>query len=429
MAGPSVVVRLYVLTVGALGTALLLYLFPTSIDSPYTIIMLLLFSVLVLLADLNPVWLPRGAIVSVSTALNFSNTLLFGPAWASWAGVMAVAVADLWQRRPWYKVVFNIGCTALSLGLAGLAYFALHDGSSLPLSSLQNIFAATVYTITTFALNTSLLALAIGLDQQISPLEVWMANSFSSLLQFGAMIPIGMLIANTYLQNTTWSSLLLVLPLIMVYHSLRTSQVLRSQTRSVIEALADVVDKRDPYTYRHSQEVAELAEGIARRMGLSLEEQEAIVLAARVHDLGKIGVRDAVLLKKGSLEPSEIKEMRKHPEIGAEILSRLPFYRRHRQLILYHQERYDGKGYPQGLRGEEIPLGARIIAVADAYQAMTSNRPYRAALSREQAIAELLAGKGTQFDPVVVDAFLAMLAEEQAIRAEDTAPMPRETTA
>src|SRR5205814_1252319 len=162
-------------------------------------------------------------------------------------------------------------------------------------------------------------------------------------------------------------------------------------TLDAVEALADVVDLRDPYTHAHSQRVAGYAAEIARRMQLPAEEVENIRLAARVHDLGKIGVPDHILRKPGPLSDEEWLEMRKHTEVGAELVSKFPEYRRGRELIWCHHERVDGQGYPRALAGMQVPIGARIIAVADAWDAMTSDRPYRQAMPRERALAILAA--------------------------------------
>jgi putative nucleotidyltransferase with HDIG domain len=172
--------------------------------------------------------------------------------------------------------------------------------------------------------------------------------------------------------------------------------------------LAETLDLRDVSTARHSQTVGRYAEGIARELGLSGERVERIRAAGVLHDVGKLGVADAVLQKPGPLTDEEWADMRRHPELGARILDHANL-RDISGWVLAHHERLDGHGYPQGLAGEAIPLEARILAVADAYEAMTADRPYRAALGHDAARAELRACCGTQFDPAVVDAFLAVL--------------------
>jgi diguanylate cyclase (GGDEF)-like protein/PAS domain S-box-containing protein len=190
----------------------------------------------------------------------------------------------------------------------------------------------------------------------------------------------------------------------------RAQEDLQGYLRSVL-AIAAALDERDPYTHAHSSTVAGYAAGIASRLGLNGDRLEDIRIAGLLHDVGKVGVPDAILRKAGALTDEEWVEMRRHPEIGARILAH-PGLSQVREWVLHHHERPDGHGYPHGLAGEEIPLEARILAVADAYEAMTSDRPYRRALPLEVAGAELLAGRGTLFDPLVVDAFMAHLEKE-----------------
>jgi putative nucleotidyltransferase with HDIG domain len=173
-----------------------------------------------------------------------------------------------------------------------------------------------------------------------------------------------------------------------------------------ITALAAAVDAKDPYTFGHSSEVTDAALAIAAEMGLSAEETENLRKAAILHDIGKIGVDGAILNKPGPLDPEERAVIMRHPSIGANILGSLEFLDEVVPIVLHHHERFDGKGYPDGIAGEQIPLGARIITVADSYNAMTSDRTYRRALSREEALSELERNAGTQFDPSVVKAFM-----------------------
>jgi putative two-component system response regulator len=181
------------------------------------------------------------------------------------------------------------------------------------------------------------------------------------------------------------------------------------QLFDTIKVLALALDARDHYTHGHSREVTEYAVAIAKEMGLPVKEIEIIRDAGILHDIGKIGIPDAVLLKPGRLTEEEYEQIKKHPEIGKSILQPVNCLADKIPLIYHHHERVDGTGYPAGLAGENIPLGARILAVADAYQAMTSDRPYRKALSMQIAIGELEKFKGKQFDPQIVDIFLRIL--------------------
>lgn len=188
-----------------------------------------------------------------------------------------------------------------------------------------------------------------------------------------------------------------------LFHSLEEIYI------GVITALASAIDARDPYTHGHSARVTEFAVKIAENMGLPEEEKDIIRYASLLHDIGKIGIKERILKKPDKLTEEERREMETHPLIAARILQNVALLEPVMNLVMHHHERYDGKGYPSGLAGEDIPLGARIIAVADAFESMISDRPYRKALPLEEAVAELIRGRGTQFDPRVVDVFLEML--------------------
>lgn len=181
---------------------------------------------------------------------------------------------------------------------------------------------------------------------------------------------------------------------------------------SALQALAAALEAKDAYTRGHSVRVAKLARACARALGLNTEEQEQVYLAALLHDVGKIGVSEAVLLKPGRLDPAEWEEVKSHPVVGARIIEPAKFPTAVIAAVRHHHEDYDGGGYPDGLAGEEIPLLARVIRVADTYDAMTSARPYRQALTPQQALEELRRWAGRQFDPRVVEAFLRVPAEE-----------------
>jgi HD-GYP domain-containing protein (c-di-GMP phosphodiesterase class II) len=183
----------------------------------------------------------------------------------------------------------------------------------------------------------------------------------------------------------------------------------------MVKTLARAVDSKDSYTHEHSERASVKARRLAARLGVAGTAARYVEYAALLHDIGKIGIDEAILLKPGKLTPEEYEVMKKHPIIGHQILSPVKYLGPVAEMVLYHQEWYNGQGYPEGRKGEEIPIGARIVAVIDAWDAMTSDRPYRKALRRDVAISELRRGAGTQFDPQVVEAFLAI---EESLEAE-----------
>ncbi|TVQ79089.1 MAG: HD domain-containing protein [Bradymonadales bacterium] len=173
-----------------------------------------------------------------------------------------------------------------------------------------------------------------------------------------------------------------------------------------IESLVMALEARDMYTKGHSERVNKMSMAIAHQLGLSNEEKEILHHGSLLHDIGKIGIYDRVLLKPQALNEEEFQIMKSHPEYGVEILKGSSFFQKHIPIILHHHERMDGKGYPLGLKGDEIPLGARICQVADAWDAMASDRPYRRRLDEEEAKKRLKEAAGSQLDPICVEAFL-----------------------
>lgn len=174
------------------------------------------------------------------------------------------------------------------------------------------------------------------------------------------------------------------------------------------ESLSNIIDAKDHCTHSHSEEVAVMSQTIGLQMGLSAKQADILHVAGHLHDIGKVGIQDSILKKRGPLTRSEFEIIKKHPVIGADIMAPIaPFAGKHGivRMIRHHHERFDGKGYPDGLAGYDIPLGARIIAVADSLSAMLQDRPYRKAMTYDEALDEIVDCCGTQFDPKVVNAF------------------------
>jgi HD-GYP domain-containing protein (c-di-GMP phosphodiesterase class II) len=196
----------------------------------------------------------------------------------------------------------------------------------------------------------------------------------------------------------------------LALHAQRATETAEAGLLATIESLVSALEIQDPATSRHALAIVELAARVGRRLGLPPAAVRRLEHGAALHDIGKIGVASELLRKPGPLDEQETLAMRCHPELGARILEPVPRLRAVAPIVRSSHERYDGKGYPDGLVGEAIPLESRIVAVCDAFDAMVSDRPYRDAMSRADAIAELDASAGTQFDPLVVAAFIEELA-------------------
>ena len=225
-----------------------------------------------------------------------------------------------------------------------------------------------------------------------------------------------------------WATTLLILPIGLLYRTSKRARELHESTRLFLENLADSVDSRDPYTHEHSKRVTTWTQELLRELGVVNQEAHLITTAARVHDIGKISLPDEILHKHGRLTPDEWAVMEQHPVIGADTLTKQPAFAksfaRGAAIVRSHHERWDGRGYPDRLAGADIPFGARIVAVADSFDAMTNDRPYRKGMTWERAAGILSAGRGTQWDPEVVSAFLRILVLrlEAARLRETTAP-------
>ncbi len=198
-----------------------------------------------------------------------------------------------------------------------------------------------------------------------------------------------------------------------------TEEALKNDYLDSLRALSKVIESRDLYTKKHSELVAKYAVEIAKELGLSTEEIEIMEQTALLHDIGKIGIKDTILNKPGKLNAAEWEGVKKHPLIGEELIQPFKLLRIEQAMIRHHHERFDGAGYPDKLKGEDVPIYARILAVADSFEAMVSDRPYRSKLSLGEAKKELERCKGTQFDPKVVEAFLRVLETKATKEARD----------
>ena len=201
----------------------------------------------------------------------------------------------------------------------------------------------------------------------------------------------------------------LIAPLLIQSNILQLEERFPPQTVAMTKSFVSLIGLRDHYTASHSARVANYVRAIALELGLNDEDRETAVFAASLHDIGKIGIPDHILLKPGKLTEEELAWIQKCPEWGWMTLRHLDGFQEAARIVLHQCERMDGTGYPQGLKGEEIPLGSRMITIADSYDALTTNRPYRTALTREEALAELDRCSGAQFDPQVLNAFRVVL--------------------
>jgi len=367
---------------------------------------------LTLLASALPVRMPRGFRVDTAIAPIVAAMALGGPTAAGWVALLGTSeYRELSGRVPWYGTLANHAGGVIPAIGGGLALQAvLTELTRAGITGPAVDFASTLAGASVlFALNVSLTAVTVALRTNQSARSVLRGDLPMFIATFAALAPLAWLMARIYGFPGVgwWATLFFTLPVYIMRVALRQIIEVREMFTQTIGALAQAVDARDTFTSGHSENVQMISVDIGLVMRLKDHEIQALEWGGLLHDIGKIGVPDSVLLKQEKLTRDERALMNRHPVIGANIIARVGKLAPELPIIRHHHEWYNGSGYPDRLMGDEIPKLARVLHVADAFEAMTSARPYRMRpLSREQAIAELRKYAGVQFDPVIVDAFL-----------------------
>jgi putative nucleotidyltransferase with HDIG domain len=364
------------------------------------------------------------ASISVSETFVFMILLLFGgpPATLTVAvdGLLTSMRQDRVQLR---RLLFNVAEPAVSTWVAWHAFAWISGsaplvggGGTLATLVVPVLLMASVY----FLMNSGLTALAVATDTGESPLLIWRTHFVGVSLSYFAGASVALLVVlNT--RELSWGSLGVVVPLVLLLYATFSGRIRRSEDTnrhlaqlnrlhlSTVESLAMAIDAKDQITHGHIRRVQAQALELARVLGLSSEDEiKALEAAALLHDMGKLAVPDYILNKPGRLTPSEYERVKHHAVVGADILSAVEFPYPVVPIVKHHHENWDGSGYPDGLRGDEIPIGARILAVVDCYDALTSDRPYRRALPPHEALRIVESRRGREYDPEVVDAFVEL---------------------
>jgi len=366
--------------------------------------------------------------LSVSETFVFTAAILFGPAAATIVVVLDSLIISLWlkksSRRP-SRVLFNMAAPAIAIWVATHVFFLRAGVPPLyqaPQPILSLVVPLLVLATLYFLLNSLLIAGAVGFEKRLSPITIWRENFLWLSLNYFSGASVAALLL-PYLQNEHGAFLRIagiLLPLLLIsYLTFKTAlgrvedanrhlTELNRLYLSTIETLAMAIDAKDQITHGHIRRVQHYAVGLADRMGITEQIQlKAIEAASLLHDMGKLAVPEYILNKPGKLTPAEFEKMKLHASVGAEILSAIDFPYPVVPIVRHHHENWDGTGYPDGIRGSDIPIGARILSVVDCFDALTSDRPYRPRLADSDAIAILQERRGTMYDPLVVDTFLA----------------------
>ncbi len=406
-AGTTAPFRVYYSAVIAIGAAIAYMTFPSvSLTSWVPIAMWVAF---VVIADMSAIELHGGrAYIAVSSSLDYAAIVLFGPAAAAIVSVIACVVTQIViQRRPADRVLFNICVFIITITAAGLAFEAFGGRSAASLAQLMLPIAAC--GLTYFAVNTLMVSAIVGLWKGESPWRVWQSTYAWTLTHLPAFVPLGALMVVVYRDVGFLGVGLFLMPLILARYVFKLYTEMREEHIMTIRALTSAIDASDPFTAGHSRRVAKYSVAVARKLGVDERRVTTIELASLVHDIGKIGVDNNVLMKVGKLSDGEWQMIRSHPARGAGIVKGLRFLGNAEDVVLHHHERFDGKGYPHGIAGDEIPLESRIVNVVDAFDAMMSDRPYRKSMGLQNTLTEVENCSGKQFDPQVVSVFIELI--------------------
>lgn len=394
--------KAYIIILALAALTITTYLFLTMNWGNLNWYSFFLFLFLTFLFDSYPVKMPRGGVVSVTFAITFASILIFEPL----AVVIIVVFGDLLSLRKGRspaKYIFNASQLALSSGVASLVYTHIYPfGIEM---SFNYFLAAVVSLLICFFLNSAFVTLILAFVQNSKPYSIWLTNMKWSAPNFLSMAPLGIIMAVIFVDIGFWGLILFLIPLTLARHSFQSYMNMRRTFLDTIQSLSVAIDAKDPYTKGHSIRVAEYAVTLARELKWPEDRVEALRYLALIHDVGKISTPENILKKDSVLTEEEFNKMKNHSIMGAEIVSGIKFFVHGAETIKHHHERWDGTGYPDGLQGEQIPEGARILAVADAFDAMTSDRPYRRALDPLSALQEISKGAGNQFDPRAAEAF------------------------
>lgn len=408
-------VRGYVATIcgGSLISAIALYRMSPGIPTS-AIATLATLGFLALTAELLAFVLPRGARGSVAF-IPYMATVLLVPSFAALVTIAAVkTLAELAGKRDSQRQIFNIAQLSLTFAITILIYRALGGVSMMSLHGLtiqaitMRVGAASfIAFVCSFILNTLVVSRVIGLSSGVSTLQVWRDVHLSTIGLDILASPLVFIFAWIYSQ---WGPILAAafwMPILGIRQLHTTNLELEQTNRELLELMIKSIEARDPYTSGHSRRVKEYALQIARLLGLTASEIEKIGTAALLHDVGKIYDKYApILAKESRLTPEEWAIIKEHPTDGAELIATMTRLRELVPAVRHHHENWDGSGYPDGLKGEDIPMASRVIMFADTFDAMTTKRPYRGPLEEADVRAELVRCRAKQFDPEITDRLL-----------------------
>ncbi|WP_172856611.1 HD-GYP domain-containing protein [Thermoanaerobacterium sp. RBIITD] len=373
------------------------------------ILILIIFSAI---CESLPIYINNNVSVSVAYAVDLMAILLYGPL----EGAIIASIGNLLLIRhvnrkmkcalntPYYKTLFNISQITISVFLGGFVYKYLGGVPGryvYPKYLIPAIIASAVYYFS----NSGIVAVLLSFLLKKPILSIWTSDFSWTLINFLFLAFIGILMASAFIAYGYITLVIFFVPLLMVRYMFKLYMDLKRSYYDTINALTKALEAKDKYTLGHSKSVEKLSVYLCREAGFSEAHTEMVRIAALLHDVGKIGIIENILNKPGKLSKEEYDYIKMHPMSGYEILKDVPFLKNVRYWVRYHHEWYNGKGYPDGISGKQIPLEAEILSIADVFDALVSDRPYRDAYTRDEAYKIIVDSEGTQFSPRIINLF------------------------
>lgn len=364
---------------------------------------------LIVLADKFPIIYytrEKGAAeVTVSFALNFLVAFLFPPVLAMAITSIGSTLADIFSKKELHKIFFNASMIGSATGITSFIFRQFYN-ARLPMTDAHNLLILIIASIFYMLFETTSLFSLLASSTGANFIKFWYYNTKREALALAlvSLFPLGIIMIYFFTTNP-WMNFFLLPTFVAIYFALRRETEIQEETKETLDFLATVVDNKIPDTFNHSKRVAHYAEEICYRLQLNEDDINIIIEAAKMHDIGKIAIPDNILFKKEALLEEDFEVIKEHTIKGEQIVNNLSQFNIGSKIIRHHHEKYDGTGYPDHLKGNDIPLGSRIIAVADAFDAMTTFHLYTTPKSVEEALYEIEINKGSQFDPHIAEAF------------------------
>lgn len=373
--------------------------------------MFLFWTILTIIVESLLIPLPNNLIgVSVGYAINLASIIVGGPVLGTTSASLGILcrVPNIEGRgyvhalnSDLYKTIFNISQSIIVTSSIGIIYLSM-GGTIGEFVLFPTIFIVIIGVM----LNTIIISGFFSIENKQKFTDIWFENIKGVFPSAVAVGTIGIIIALSFIGYGYGAVILFFGPLLLARYSFKLYIEMRNIYISTIEAFNSTLEAKDPYTSGHASRVEEYSVKLGQAYGLPKNKIRDLRNAAVLHDIGKIGIKDHILNKAGKLTSEEFQDIMKHPSIGADIIKKVDFLEKISDTIRYHHEKYDGSGYPEGLAGDDVPIEAYILGIADSYDAMTSDRPYRGALTQTQALEQIKLNAGSQFHPKLAEKFI-----------------------